>query len=173
MKISWPKIALLVLCCSALAFELWHFRAARTGAGQASGAAPQNHKPDFVLLPESEVTAYARLFGDPRPRLESWEPTLGDINDLNSNLSQISVLSNVESDPNRRIDAPDQYFRQYLAMVVNGKKVIFVNALCSIAQPSNLRKQLILGADGGKCFWHATYDPGAQTFSNLAVNGSL
>jgi hypothetical protein len=142
-------------------------------AGQQSTAAAQKSKPDFVLLSESELTAYARLFGDPKPHLESWEPTLGEIDDLNSNLSQISTLSNKESDPNRRIDAPDQYFRQYVAAVVNGKKTIFVNALCLVAHPPNVRKQLIFGADGGKCFWHAIYDPATHAFSNLIVNGSL
>jgi len=173
MKTIWPRIALLALCCGALAFELWHFWTARSSSRQPSAAVAQKHKPDFVLLPESEVTAYAKLFDDPKLHLESWEPTLGDINDLNSNLSKISALSDDQPDPNRRIDAPDQYFRQYLAVVSKGKKTIFVNALCSVAQPPNLRKQLILGADGGKCFWHAEYDPATRTFSNLMVNGSL
>jgi hypothetical protein len=173
LKKIWPKIVLLLLCCAALAVELRHSRKTSIPAPPLPTAVTQKKKPDFVLLPESEVTAYARLFGDPKLHLESWEPALGDIDDLNSNLSQISALSNKESDPNRRIDAPDQYFRQYLAAVENGKKIIFVNALCSVAQPPNLRKQLILGADGGKCFWHATYDPATQTFSDLIVNGSL
>jgi hypothetical protein len=25
--------------------------------------------------------------------------------------------------------------------------------------------------DGGKCFWHATYDPATRSFNDLSVNG--
>lgn len=166
------KIALALLLCLLLGFEIWRLRVG-SGSSQQSAPVSQRHKPDFVLLPEAEVATYAGLLADPKQHLESWEPTVGDIEDLNSNLSQISALSSKDLDANRRIDAPDQYFRQYLAVVVNGKKTIFVNSLCSDVQPPNRRKKLILGADGGKCFWHASYDPATQSFSNLVVNGSL
>ena len=172
MHIGKLKIVLLVLCCLALGFEIWRSQVG-VGPDRQFTSPIQRHKPDFVLLPENQVTVYAALFGDPKSRVESWEPTLGDIDDLNSDLSQVSAISSKEPDPNRHIDAPDTYFRQYLAAVVNGKRTIFVNALCSGAQPPNLRKQLIFGADGGKCFWHADYDPATRTFSNLKVNGSL
>jgi hypothetical protein len=80
-------------------------------------------------------------------------------------------LSNKDPDINRHIDQPDQYFRQYLAVVVNGKKTIFVNALCSIEAGEDWRKRLIVVSDGGKCYWNAVYDPITQTFSNLVING--
>jgi hypothetical protein len=167
------KIALVLLCCVALAFEVWHLRSrVPSDQCQAAQAAPK-HRPNFVLLPATEIATYTAFFGDPKPRTENWEPTVGDIDDLEAHLSQIAALSSQEQDANRHIDDPRQYFRQYLAVAVNGKKLIFVNALCSGSQPPNLRKQLILGADGGKCFWHAEYDPATQTFSNLKVNGSL
>lgn len=170
MHLGKLKIVLLVLCCLALGFEIWRLRVG-SSAGRQSTSPVQRHKPEFVLLPESEVTAYAGLFGDPKPKVESWEPTVGDIDDLNSNLAQISALSDKEQDATRHIDAPDQYFRQYLAVVTNGKKTIFVNAMCSVDAGQNWRKHLAFAADGGKCFWHAVYDPATQTFSNLIVNG--
>lgn len=167
---NWVKIALLVFCCIVIAFEVWHFRS--SSGQQPTPPAAQRHKPDFVLLPESEVAAYAEFFPGPKPRLDSWEPTVGDINDLNSNLSQISALSDKEPATNLHIADPNQYFRQYLALVVDGKRTIFVNAMCSVDRVQDWRKRLVIVMDGGKCYWHAVYDPGAHAFSNLMVNGS-
>jgi hypothetical protein len=106
-----------------------------------------------------------------RAHLENWEPTVADINDLEANLSQISALSGKEPDANQHVDDPSQYFRQYLAVAVNGKKTIFVNALCSVEPGEGWRKHLIIVLDGGKCYWNAVYEPATQRFSNLVVNG--
>jgi hypothetical protein len=170
MRIGKLKIVLLVLCCLALGFEIWRLRVG-SGTGQRStSAAGPRHKPDFVLLPESEVAAHTVLFGNSKPQVESWEPTVADIDDLNSNLLQISALSDKDPDASRHIDHPDQFYRQYLAVVVNGKKTIVVNAMCSVEQGSNWRKQLTLVNDGGKCYWHAVFNPSTQTFSDLNFN---
>ena len=170
MKISWPKIALLVLCCSALAFELWHFR-----YSQKSASAPNLHRNNahFALLPVRETATFASSLGNPKTRIGSWEPTLGDINDLESNLQQVFTLSEEFHDPNRRIDDPRKYFRQYLAVEIDGKNVVFVNALCRVdpADSIDWRKHLIETVDGGKCYWKAFYNPSTHTFSNLIVNG--
>jgi hypothetical protein len=170
MKTIWPKIALLVLCCAALGFELWHFRSSpRT----ASAPKLQRNRPDFVLLPVSETAIFASSVGTLKPPIESWEPTLGDINDLESNLHQISTLSQEFHDPNRQINDAGQYFRQYLAVEMDGKKIIFVNALCRIdpGDSNDWRKHLIETVDGGKCYWKALFNPSTRTFSNLIVNG--
>ena len=103
--------------------------------------------------------------------MENWEPTVADINDLEANLSQIAALSSKEPDVNQHIDDPGQYFRQYLAVAVNGRKIIFVNALCSVEPGDSWRKHLIVVMDGGKCYWNAVYDPATQKFSDLVVNG--
>ena len=175
MKTNWPKIALLVLCFGALAFELWHFSSSPRQTRQNSGPAVPRSKPDFVLLPVSETATFAGLFGSPKPRVESWEPTLGDINDLERNLPQISTLSREFHDPNRRIDDAREYFRQYLAVTVDGKDLVFVNALCRTDAEvfKEWRKHLMIGNDGGKCFWHATYNPSTHAFSDLIVNGMV
>ena len=93
------------------------------------------------------------------------------MDDIEANLPQIAELSNKDQDASRHIDDPNQYFRQYLAVVANGKRIIFVNALCKVEPGKDWRKHLIIVTDGGKCFWHALYDPATQTFSNLLVNG--
>lgn len=171
MQIGKLKIVLVLLCCVALAFEIWHLRhRAPSAQPQVTQAAPK-HKPNFVLLPETEIATYASLFAAPKPRMEIWEPTVADMDDIEANLPQIAELSNKDQDASRHVDDPNQYFRQYLAVVANGKKIIFVNALCKVEAGEDWRKHLIIVTDGGKCFWNALYDPATQTFSNLLVNG--
>jgi hypothetical protein len=173
MKNVWPKIALLVLCCGAIGFELWHFGSSPRPTPQNSGPAVPRRKPDFVLLPVSETATYADIFGSSKLRVESWEPTLGDINDLERNLPQISTLSAEFHDSNRHIDDAREYFRQYLPVTIKGTNLVFVNAFCHIDPEvsKEWRKHLMIGNDGGKCFWHATYNPSTHTFSDLIVNG--
>jgi hypothetical protein len=165
------KIVLLLLFCVALAFEVWHLRGGGTAERPQTRRVAAKRAPNFALLPAAEIATYADHFADSKPRMENWEPTVGDINDLEAALSLIAALSNKEQDIDRHIVQPDQYFRQYLAVVVNGKKIIFVNAMCSIKPDEDWRKHLIIAMGGGKCFWNAIYDPMTQTFSNLVVNG--
>ena len=130
MKISWPKIALLVLCCSALAFELWHFRYSQKSAPHNS--VPASQKADFALLPATEISAfndtYAKLLSLGL-HVRSWEPTLGEMQDAESELPQISRLTNRNLDSGSHIQA-SHYMRQYLAIEVDGKNLLFVNGLC-------------------------------------------
>lgn len=172
MKISWVKIGLLVLCCAAVAFEVWHFRSTAGQGGQLLRTTPRKGEPEFTLLPASEIPAAIGYFIRTKPAAESWEPTLGEIEEVEANLSQITTLGKVDSNPGARIDDPRQYFRQYLAVVVNGRRMVLLNAFCSNQGHANdWRKHLVFALDGGKCFWHAIYDPATARFFDLKVNG--
>lgn len=125
--------------------------------------------PDFSLLPASEIGVWSKYFA-PGSHAESWEPTLGDMNDVEGALAQITALSNSDPDVNRHIATPQDYYRQYLALQIDGRKKIFLNAICTADDP-NWRKHLVVVKDGGKCFWHATYDLATRSFNDLSVNG--
>jgi hypothetical protein len=173
MKNNRVKIALLALFCAVIAFELWRLRTAPTSVPQLPSRVAQKSKPGFVLLPASEVTSFARFFAGPKAKIEGWEPTLGDMNDVEANLGQITALSSKYPDTSRHIDDPTQYFRQYGAVIIDGRRVLLVNAICSLRQDKSdtWRRQLILASDGGKCYWRALYDVATQKFTSLAVNG--
>ena len=166
MKTIWPKIALLVLCCVAVSFELWHFRSSPKSASTPN---VQKHKPDFALLPALEASSFARFFTGPKAEVGSWEPTLGDMNDVETNLSQIAEMGKRDPDPNRHIDNPADYYRQYGAVVVDGRKSLVLNAFCS--PQDEWRKHLIVALDGGRCYWQALFDISTQKFIKLSVNG--
>jgi hypothetical protein len=173
MKTSWPKIALLVLCCAAVGFEVWHFRTSGASRQEPLLKTAQTNRPDFVLLPPSEITDLAQFLAGPKARIGSWEPTVADMNDIEANLGQITALSSRNSDPSRHIEAPSQYFRQYGAAVIDGRQVLLVNALCSFGRERSelWRKHLIIVNDGGKCYWQAMFDVSIHKFTKLAVNG--
>lgn len=168
MKNGWLKIALLLLCCTAAGFELRHFRTTPMSAGQAS-AVTRKDKPDFVLLPASQTVAYSQRFAKSGVHVDSWEPTVADIDGAETSLSQISALS--DNNPGGHIEHPDQYFRQYLAISIAGTRSLFLNAACTVQQDNVWRKHLVFVFDGGKCFWHATYDPSTRKFLELRING--
>jgi len=169
MKRSWLKIALLVLFCSALGFEIWHFRSGSGPAGQGPGSTTRKAAPDFTLLPATEIDVWSKYFAS-GVHAESWEPTLGDMNDMEADVVQITALSKSEPDSSRRIESPKEYYRQYLALQINGNRKIFLNAICSVDHEPNWRKHLVVVRDGGKCFWHAMYDLSTRTFSDFSMN---
>jgi len=174
MKNVWPKIALLLLCCAALAFELWHLRSSPRSAPQLTKQ--RAHKPDFALLPASEIVTFNDTYGKflfPGVHARSWEPTLGDMEDVESELPQITKLTHRNLAPSSHLD-PTQYIRQYLAIEVRGKNLLFVNGLCSgkFGVSDGWRKRLIVVNDGGACHWQAVYDRSTHTFDNFNVNGT-
>jgi hypothetical protein len=70
-----------------------------------------------------------------------------------------------------RIEHPDRYFRQYVAVLVDGRKEIFINALCDEVQPPpDWHTRLAIYSDGATCFWRAFYDPATGEFSELDIN---
>jgi hypothetical protein len=171
MKNNRVKIALIALFCAVIGYEVWQLRTTHISSRQLSSPVAQKNKPDFTLLPTSETASFAHFFAEPGFHVESWEPTVADINGAEANLSQISALSNRV--PGGQIDNPNQYFRQYLAVSVNGKKSIFLNAFCADyrGHENDWRRRLVFAKDGGKCFWHASYESSTGRFSDLSING--
>jgi hypothetical protein len=118
-----------------------------------------------VLLPPSAATLIASD--------GTWQPTKADVDGLEASLWQVSNLrqQNGPASGRSRIDHPEQYFRQYVAVIRKGKKLIYVNAFCHQDYASYWREQLVAVLDGGACFWQALYDPSIGRFSALTVNG--
>jgi hypothetical protein len=119
------------------------------------------------------MTSLAHFFAVPKAKIEGWEPTVSDMNDVESRLGQITALSKKDPDPNRNIDNPGAYFRQYGAVLIDGRKAILINAFCPSGQDKSemWRKHLVLVSDGGQCYWRALFDVSTQRFTKLEVNG--
>ena len=173
MRIGKFRIAsLVILCLIAILLVVRHRHQAPTIAPSQHGNSGTRAGIEYVLLPASEGVAYAKvLTGGSKAKVQSWEPTVADIEGLEANLAQIPSL--LENGQNRHIDDPHRYHRQYVAFTQDGTQKIYVNAFCSTqgSDPNEWHKHLVIALDGGTCFWHALYDPSTQKFSDLAING--
>jgi hypothetical protein len=61
------------------------------------------------------------------------------------------------------------YKRQYWGEIEEGRRVVFVNAMCRAPDVWKQNKVLVL--DGGDCFFQVKYDPERGIFYDLQVNG--
>ena len=127
----------------------------------------------FVLLPPSQANSLAEKYERKGPdRIDgTWQPTTSQIQALEANLSRISDLRSYDAPNGEQIEYPDRYFRQYVAVIRAGERLIYINALCDVRNIPQWRNQLVSVYDGGNCFWQAWYDPATGSFSELAVNG--
>jgi hypothetical protein len=127
----------------------------------------------YVFLPESEAKNLARNFPKSGPdKIDGgWRPSESQIQALEANLRHISELRDGSAPNGERIEHPDTYFRQYLGVVRAGRKLIYVNALCDVADIPYWRDHIAIVADGGKCFWQSWYDPSTGKFLDINING--
>jgi hypothetical protein len=159
---KWVKVkrraSLTIVAVSAVAFQ--------ASFGQAT-------KPS-VLLPESAAKEVSALCS--REGLDnvdgSWRPKNADIVAMESNLWRISKLRSEDGVVGARVRHPERDFRQYVAVVVSGRKLIYINAFCSVDgdPPTYWQSRMVKNCDGG-CDWGAIYDPATGRFSHLGTNG--
>jgi|SRR5690349_3296958 hypothetical protein len=113
----------------------------------------------FVVLPETEAHEAPVGAGG------GWMPPQLDIDRLEVHLPELPVFN------------PYSYYRQYVGVIISGRKLIYVNAQCNkpesvpINPEDDWRRHLRIVMDGGKCIWHALYDPATGRFSDFMFNG--
>ena len=129
------------------------------------------NKTRFTVLPESAAEKATRMCSGPLRFDGTWRPKYDDVRSIESHLRAVSDLRNVSG---RRIEHPRQYYRQYLGIIVNNRKLIYINAFCDsdITRHERHSKRLVNICDGGSCFWGAVYDVATKQFSDLRINGS-
>jgi len=98
-----------------------------------------------------------------------WEPTDADADSLEALL--LGYLNGSMTAPPRR-----SYGRQYIGIVVNGKRLIYGN----FYPPSSNQwaKKIestrpVATCDGGRLFWGIVFDPSSKTFSEMEFNGDI
>jgi hypothetical protein len=85
--------------------------------------------------------------------------------------SRLLLVSQLQARSGARIEYPDQYFRQYVGIVVDKHKLIYINAFCHMVRRRDWREHYVDVCDGGGCFWGVVYDTTTREFSDLEVNG--
>lgn len=64
-----------------------------------------------------------------------------------------------------------EYFRQYIGVRQDGRRLVYVNAYCDGAVTTAPDREPVFVADGGACFWQALVDPKRGELVSLQVNG--
>ena len=103
-----------------------------------------------------------------------WIVTDKDVRRLEDNFKKVTTLKTNYS----KLSSLETYAFQYIGVVRNGKKFIYINAFpANYAERKDLytkdwTKQPIIVHDGGNGFWGVLFDVEKQEFSSLSINGS-
>ena len=132
-------------------------------------AAPAQSQKPYTILPGSEAKETTKLCSrDGIAKIDGgWQPSDADIQTAESHLTQ---LSQPTSD-RQPVQSPANYFRQYVGVVVSGRKLIYLNAIGPSDMGVGWKTRFVSVCDGGDNFWGAIYDPATGKFSELHKNG--
>jgi len=104
----------------------------------------------------------------PRPQ-SYWAADRSTVGEAERRLTTISGMER------EQIGDPLDTLRQYVGVVVDGHRYLYLNALPK-SESAHIRKSLdqpIMVCDGGPHFWGALYDPDKAVFLDVEGNGSL
>jgi hypothetical protein len=150
-------------------------------AGTASPEAPQirlSASGTFILPVDAGLSLLKQCSRDAPDRVSQfWNPSTAQIGRLERLLPQYVRAG---SDPRRHVARNVEYHRQYVGIVVDGRRLIYGNFYpASTFQPVGAMARFdekstpVVVCDGGPSFWGVVFDPEADVFSDLQVNGPV
>ena len=133
------------------------------------GAAGQQTQ-HSVVLPSAEAKNL-RFFGLPGKVTGHWNPEKSDVEALERNLNQVAALDSKSWGTAVHIQQPENYYRQYVGVTLDYRRMIFVDAFCDLKGLDYWQQHLVIVSDGATCFWQALYYPASTKFTYLEING--
>jgi len=140
----------------------------------------------FAILPATDEVAKAiqhlcsRVGVDPLDGL--WVPSEAEVALVEARLERLRLVESDEGSGiiGARLEDPWAYYRQYVGVVVEGRKLIYINGFSgaipddrAMAEfPQDGRTEIVDGCDGDYGFWGVLYDPVRGTFYQLRFNGT-
>ena len=136
-----------------------------------AGALSAQEKRPSVVLPPSGAQAVNRLCSRSGPgRIDSgWVPEARDVEKLEARLGEVKLESSGSA--RTTIPNPFSFYRQYVGIVVNGRRLIYINAFARDLVSQTWKTRLVDVCDGGPAFWGVLFDPVASKFFDLQTNG--
>jgi hypothetical protein len=105
--------------------------------------------------------------------IKYWTPTEENVVALESELGSF-----LQENPDRFYSSGtpvwerlDEYNRQYIGIILDGKQFIYANYFCDSVE-TDWRKDFVFVMDGGDCFFQFKYDVDLAEFFDLQVNGN-
>ena len=121
---------------------------------------------NFVILPETEFIKVQDLCSRSNVEASSgWKLTPESIKAVEEDIKKLDELSAYG-----KKHVFSSYFKQYLGIILNGKKYIYVNAL-NHKRMSWLAPEFVDLCGGGFKSFRAVYDPRSREFTDLAGGG--
>ncbi|MHC1744833.1 MAG: hypothetical protein AB9873_17640 [Syntrophobacteraceae bacterium] len=103
------------------------------------------------------------------PKDGSWQPSDEVVREVEINIE--AHVRKMAKQKGRELRLWPEYSFQLQGREKNGKKYIYVNALCNSRDTYLLERSLIIVMDGGNCFFNIKYDPVNKVFYDLFING--
>lgn len=101
-----------------------------------------------------------------------WLPSEANINELEKRMEDLLKLESELCCGQGKLERDlHEYIYQYGGIVVDGEKLIYINAIHVSKKSDNWKRTPIVYCDGGKSFWGAIFNPATGVFSDLAFNG--
>ncbi len=99
---------------------------------------------------------------------DKWQPTHQQLHELKQLLKPYVEEQAIAW----REDLPPwkRYTFQFQAQLIDGNKVIFINAMCS-EPPSQVTRAFVYTFDGGPCYFRVHWNPTSKTFTGFSFNG--
>ena len=144
-------------------------------AGFAFSQPPEMRLPGagLFILPASAGQSLLRQCsrGTPANVSQFWNPSPEQIQKLESLLPQYLRQG---TDRNASIPGNVEYHRQYIGIVVDGKRLIYGNFYpASISDIFDEKSTPVIVCDGGASFWGVVFEPESSMFIDLQVNGPV
>jgi hypothetical protein len=99
----------------------------------------------------------------------NWDPSPKMLADLKAQIE--SFVKTQAKAQGRELKKWQDYVFQYQGQEENGRRFIFINALCGQRDRSRLDKEMVIIFDGGSCYFNVKYDPTRKRFFHLFING--
>jgi hypothetical protein len=127
-----------------------------------------------VVLPEKATTEVANQCSRPGPpKFEAtWTPSRDIVPEMEAGIDAVRSLRAGCCIRGQRITSLDGYYLQYVGIVVNDRKLIYVNAFWGSPSSDAWLTRPEMYCDGGSGSWGVVYDPERRVFYELHVNGS-
>ena len=99
---------------------------------------------------------------------EEWAPDEATMTAVKADLETVAKAAAAK----RHLDLPEwsSYRFQYQGRVVEGKRIVFVNAYCWLDEGQS-EDRFILVEDGDTCFFETNYDVESKSFGPIGFHG--
>ena len=135
------------------------------GVGKVS-AQPQAPGPSYILSKQMDSVVRRQCS---RPNPEGVESTWEVTPDLAYTIDRDLATHAMFPSSYKPIQQPSRYPRQYLGVVIKGRRMIYINASYGITE-SEGSKVGFIACDDGSASWGALYDPVSRQFSDVHSN---